>query len=206
MNDAVLTVQRIMSSLDILQGRPEREGFAVLSFQPGQPKAAWVCYGGERVAALEAGYRMLGHAAEFWVQDIAETLSWGPAAVEGEVEYQSWALHAAPQPAADERVAEHMRLVQTAVDAFTAWCDGQSRACGVRFDAAFAAVESSARALLAAGLEDAEHAAMYRWFRLNREVRATDGTMLHVYDEEGCVLYGDELDAAIRTAMQKGTP
>lgn len=119
----------------------------------------------------------------------------------------------APQPAADERVAEHVRLVDDYANDVTGFATMPGHAsmesaerAEDRCFAAKQAVEASARALLAAGREDAEHAAMYRWFRLNREVRATDGTMLHVYDDDGCILYGNELDAAIRSAMQKGTP
>lgn len=64
-------------------------------------------------------------------------------------------LHGTNQCKADKLVAEHMRFVQAAIHAFAAWCDGQSRACGARFDEAFAAVKESARALLSASQEDA---------------------------------------------------
>lgn len=67
----------------------------------------------------------------------------------------------APQPTADERAADHMRLVAAAM-----------RYSGAADDFAtedtYAAVEQSARALLSASQEDAEHAAMYRWLRDNK--------------------------------------
>lgn len=53
-----------------------------------------------------------------------------------------------PQPAADERVAEHMKLVRLYGD--------ESYGCTRKVADAYAAVESSARALLADGREDME--------------------------------------------------
>lgn len=90
MSDAVLTDQRILSVLEVLRSRPEQDGHHIVSFQSGQPTASWVGCWPDRRTALENGYRILGCASEFWVQDIAETRAWGPSAVAGEVEYQSW--------------------------------------------------------------------------------------------------------------------
>lgn len=90
--DTVLMVQRIMSVVALLQSRPERDGHAIVSFNPGAAAATWVGVWPGRGEALDNAYRTLGIEAEFWVQDIAETLAWGPAAVAGEVEYQSWWL------------------------------------------------------------------------------------------------------------------
>jgi uncharacterized sporulation protein YeaH/YhbH (DUF444 family) len=40
----------------------------------------------------------------------------------------------------------------------------------------------------------------YRWLRETRYQRAADGTMRDVFDEDGTLLYMDELDAAIDAA------
>lgn len=69
-----------------------------------------------------------------------------------------------PHPTADERVAEHMQHVADAVSQ-AAWSgQGPSRDLMAPY---LAAVEQSARALLSASQDDAEHAAMYRWMKEN---------------------------------------
>ena len=114
-------------------------------------------------------------------------------------------LAQAGEPTDDERVAEHMRLV----DEFS--CAAGMAAVGVsegvahgspdhsiqkqRFNRTREAVEQSARALLAASRQDAEHAAMYRLLRLGQHWSVINGI--------GDVLRADELDAAIRAAMKE---
>jgi hypothetical protein len=41
----------------------------------------------------------------------------------------------------------------------------------------------------------------YRWLRDSREERMPDGTTRDVYDEDGALLYGASLDAAIDTCL-----
>lgn len=104
----------------------------------------------------------------------------------------------APQPTADERVAEHMRLVaaygaQVQRDAFS------GASLTLKLDAQepdysrIVAVEQSARALLSASQEDAEHAAMYRWIREHGE---PDAGMAYRPDWTA-----EMYDAAIRAVM-----
>lgn len=98
----------------------------------------------------------------------------------------------APQPTSDERAADHMRLVAAAM-----------RYSGAADDFAtedtYAAVEQSARALLRASQEDAEHAAMYRWL----VDKCTSGplTIARVGTFELIPWSGDNPDAVIRAAM-----
>lgn len=95
---------------------------------------------------------------------------------------------AAPAQSPDERIAEHMRLV--------------AKVAGRSYERAYvalaettAAVESSARALLGAAQEDAEHAAMYRWLREHGE---PDAGMAYRPDWSP-----DMYDVAIRAAMKE---
>lgn len=124
-----------------------------------------------------------------------------------------------PQPAADERVAELMRHVED-VERFARMLARNSggrtsreiRRAESRLVDARRAVESSARALLAAGREDAEHAAMYRWLRDNCTLSDRDGWLMIQFEmsrlaadhpKEG---RSEWVDADIRAAIQKGTP
>lgn len=125
----------------------------------------------------------------------------------------------APQPAADERVAGLMRLVEDYANDVTGFATMPGHAsmesaerAEDRCFAAKQAVESSARALLAAGREDAEHAAMYRWLRDNCTLSDRDGWLMIQFEmsrlaadhpEEG---RSEWVDADIRSAIQKGTP
>lgn len=113
---------------------------------------------------------------------------------------------AAPQPTADERVAEHMRLVSVLcrLENVASATSGSGRAI---FDAmtsaneAAAAVEQSARALLSASQEDAEHAAMYRW------LRERGGASWTVFPEgrskPGMPATGEYYDLAVLLAMKE---
>lgn len=102
---------------------------------------------------------------------------------------------AAPQPTADELVAEHMRLVDEHAAAyystFLGTFVGPEEASPRKVT--HAAVEQSARALLSASQEDAKHAAMYRF---TRKMSADHGIdYMRRCDTE------DQIDAAIRAAM-----
>lgn len=116
----------------------------------------------------------------------------------------------APQPTADERVSEHMRLVDEFSYAAGISAVGVSE--GVvhgspdhaiqkqRFNRSREAVEQSARALLSASQEDAEHAAMYRWLREH----GSDSRVNWLHDEFHGVtelMQGGMLDDSIRAAM-----
>lgn len=96
----------------------------------------------------------------------------------------------APQPTADERVADHMRCVDDFARASTGQFAQSAKATRET-------IEASARALLSASQEDAEHAAMYRWLR--------DGGLSSLpYDDHGAgpeFASGEDLDAVIRAAM-----
>lgn len=108
---------------------------------------------------------------------------------------------AAPQPAADERVAELMRHVED-VERFARMLARNSggrasreiRRAESRLVDARRAVESSARALLAAGLEDASQALAFRML-----VRHWN----EFGPEHG---FGELIDRLQTSAMQKGTP
>lgn len=114
---------------------------------------------------------------------------------------------AAPQPTADERVAEHMRLVaaygaQVQRDAFS------GASLTLKLDvhdhdySRIVEVEASARALLSASQEDAEHAAMYRWLR-KRGGASWSVTSLDGKAKYGMLATGEYYDVAIRAAMKE---
>lgn len=101
----------------------------------------------------------------------------------------------APQPTADERVAELMRLVRECLP--DGWVDKYGD---------LAAVEKSARALLSASRDDAEHAAMYRWLRDGAHgLYITTGDLAGDGDEVlvPAGLAGEVADKAIRSAMKE---
>jgi hypothetical protein len=66
------------------------------------------------------------------------------------------------------------------------------------FEVAFARKLESA--LLAAHEGDRVDAERYRWLRDNREAQNADGTICYVHDEDGNLLYNEELDTAIDAA------
>ncbi|HKU78605.1 MAG TPA: hypothetical protein VJQ42_02085, partial [Rhodanobacteraceae bacterium] len=68
------------------------------------------------------------------------------------------------------------------------------------------------RALIRAGVEwaqaqraEARDAARYQWLRLNRSQRQADGTFVEVFDEDGTLLWDEELDDAIDRALASHT-
>lgn len=99
----------------------------------------------------------------------------------------------APQPTADERIAEHMAKV-TDIAVVTRHHFGYAD----KMREAFEAVEQSARALLSASQEDAEHAAMYRWMREQIKDEASRVAAQALLWNHNSRM---ELDAAIRAAM-----
>lgn len=108
----------------------------------------------------------------------------------------------AQQPTADERVAQLMQFVEDAVSQ-AAWSgQGPSRDLMAPY---IAAVEQSARALLSASQEDAEHAAMYRWLREgDHDLYITTGDLAGDGDGEmvPAGLSGSVADNAIRAAIR----
>lgn len=102
----------------------------------------------------------------------------------------------APQPTADERVAE---LVQTARDIADGLDSHRDAGTESFVSQMLARIEASARALLSASQEDAEHAAMYRWL----VYQCTSGplTIARVGTFELIPWSGDNPDAVIRAAM-----
>lgn len=115
----------------------------------------------------------------------------------------------APQPTADGRVAEHMKHVDATISAATVGGQdlGRQQAGGHHVftglhhvDAVCKSrllIEQSARALLSASQEDAEHAAMYRWMK--QHVR-TGSIGFGDWWIDAC---GDDWDEQIRSAMKE---
>lgn len=121
--------------------------------------------------------------------------------LETEIEARKDALRAAlsaPQPAADERVAQLMRLVQAIAD--EAHANGNGYGEGYWLTKQLSAIESSARALLAAGREDApltEERIMHLW-------GTRVGEMCAKYPLTRAEILS--FARAVISATQKGTP
>lgn len=125
------------------------------------------------------------------------------------------AVLSAPQPTADEQVAEHMRLVREACIAWGEWAHDNDPDCA-KESAAILAVESSARALLNAGRDDAEmldaFEAQINWeLSFSWEAEENEPWQIHAVTggrsdrEWRLVSKGKTAREAIRAAM-KGTP
>lgn len=103
------------------------------------------------------------------------------------------------EPDGSEPQEHWQRIEQTAIDAWNkraALSAPQPTADAQEHDySRIVAIEQSARALLSASQEDAEHAAMYRWLR-DRPYLVMDDS-----DDGGSFRSKEKLDAAIRAAM-----
>lgn len=107
----------------------------------------------------------------------------------------------APQTTADERVAEHMRLVLEYGAHVQAGRLTYDESAAEPTYAEILAVQDSARSLLSASKEDAEYAAMYRW--LVNQCNSGLLTVARVGAFELIPWSGDDLCRAIRAAMKE---